>query len=92
MCIVTDSSGDIGWLFLQYHPHHDGRYGRKRIPDERRLMRYDQAEELDLGSLGEVSSPCKDVLRMVVPQIHFCRPANRYSLCFSIIRFEEIRS
>jgi hypothetical protein len=41
---------------------------------------------------GRAYSPCKNVLRMIVPKIDFCRPANWYAFCLSVVRSEEVRS
>jgi hypothetical protein len=89
---MTDSPGDVGGLFLQHHPHHDGCGGRKGIPDEKRLTRSFGRIGIGIQRPGRAYSPCKNVLRMIVPKIDFCRPANWYAFCLSVVRSEEVRS
>ena len=91
--ILTDAPDRIWrWLFHE-HPEHDGCRCRQGIPKS-----FYVSILVDVLAHCMVTDdtpghclPSKDILCVVVSQVHFSRPTYWDSYSFSIIRFQKIR-
>lgn len=96
LLILADSPDRIRRWLSHDHPEHDGCSSRQGVPNRFGISilwtrEFCLAHSVVTDDTPGHCLPSKDILRVVIPQVHFSWPTYWNSYSLSIIRFQKIR-